>query len=96
MSVNNSILPLQENEEVSAFQHASVKRPAPWTTAAPGSAHKAGKTIALQPKAPLQPSQLNVPVASGHDQKAQLMGPPPPRKAPTQEQIVQAQVRPLP
>lgn len=81
---------LQENvdrEALAISKHAAAANAA-------GKGQKSAKVLAVMPgsgvkKAPLQPLQLNINV----DSPTQSMGPPPPRKPPSQEQIVEAQVQ---
>ena len=89
ISASQSLESAQENV---ASTEAPGKRAAPWPAA--GSAKKTAK-VALAPaasKAPLQPSLLSN--GANLDHAAQRMGPPPPKKPPTQEQITLAQVEP--
>lgn len=73
-------------ENLDASLNSSGKRVAPWPV--PGSTPKNAKSVVpAVSKTPLQPKHLNV------DHSVQPMGPPPPKKPPTQDQIAHAQVR---
>lgn len=80
---------MQENVSTSAFKDAPGKRAAPWSASGSNPKHAKSALAPRVTKGPLQPSQLNV--AANLDTASQAMGPPPPKKPPTQEQIAQAQ-----